>query len=348
MKRAAHSAYLTLVLGLLLLPEYAFGQGLVPECTRGGDPTANPCQFCDVVVLVNNVVGWLVSILGVIGTIVIVYAGVQLVVSGGNVGAKEKAKTLITNILIGYILVLAGWLIINTGLRALLNDDGFGVWNEIECVSQPRAIEATQSFVNVGRIDHPTIDASRGTAYTTASVQGMSDAELQALARSVANLSASEADALIAETASRLGIADQTRNIQALMRVESGGCRNNVSPVGALGCMQIMPNTARQYDPALRNLSDAQVRQRLLDPSYNIPLGVQIYQDLYTVNGGDTTRTFAGYNGGQGANNPSRDCPGQMRWECQWDNSAQTVPNTGYIETRNYVRKVAETANNLP
>lgn len=342
MKNSLRIAYFTVVTLVLMTPSFVFGQGLVPQCSRGEG--SEPCQFCHVVELINNVVAWLVGVLGIIAALIIMYAGFLMVASGGNASAKEKAKGFIVNIVIGYVLVLGAWILIDTGFRALIGGQSYGMWNQIQCTDQPRATEALNRRIITLENTFPTPGQSRGTAYAPGGASGMSDAELQAYARQAASLSADEADALIAAAATN---PDQVRYMQALMRVESGGCRNNISPAGALGCMQIMPNTARGYDPSLRNLTDAQVRQRLLDPAYNIQLGVRIYEDLNTRYDGDLQRTFAAYNGGPGANDPSRDCPGLMRWQCEWDNPQQTIPNTGYVETRNYVQRVEATANNL-
>ncbi len=81
-------------------------------------------------------------ILGVIAAILIIVAGARLVTSAGNTSAKESAKKLMTNLIIGYLIVLAAWLVLDYGLRALLLQDGtydFGVWNQISCVDQPVA-----------------------------------------------------------------------------------------------------------------------------------------------------------------------------------------------------------------
>jgi uncharacterized membrane protein YhdT len=123
---------------LFVLPMSASAAGLVP-C---GGATERPCQTCDVVVLTNNVVSWLVMILGTIAAILIVVAGVRLVTSGGNTGAMEEAKSSMTNLIIGYLIVLSAWLVLDYGLKALLIQDGtksFGVWNEVSCVEQPLA-----------------------------------------------------------------------------------------------------------------------------------------------------------------------------------------------------------------
>ena len=131
---------LVLCCSLFLLPAATQAAGLVP-C--GGAPPELPCQSCDVVQLENNIVGWLVMILGILAAIVIVYAGVKLVTSGGNQHAMEEAKSMISNIIIGYLIVLAAWLVIDYGLKALLNTGTFGVWNEVQCLDQRVAASST-------------------------------------------------------------------------------------------------------------------------------------------------------------------------------------------------------------
>jgi hypothetical protein len=329
---------------LLQVPFFAYGAGLVP-CGGTDEPA---CQTCYALGLINSVNSWLVGILSIAAAIMFIIAGFRIVTAQGNPSVLKSAKDMITNVAIGFMIVLAAWLFVDFLMKTLL-DDGqseMGPWNTIACVDQPNAITKPDS-VDI-KIVFPTPGQSRGTAFNSGTQ--LDPAQLSA----VAGLSAP--DDVVAAAAAAAGLdATQTRNIQALMRVESGGCRNLVSPVGALGCMQIMPGTAKQYDSSLRGLSEAQVRERLMDQNYNISLGVEIYADLYERNNSDAALVFAAYNGGQqGALGPSTDCPGQMRYECVWDSpgcygTARTdcTPNTGYIETRNYVEKVSAVASQL-
>lgn len=324
---------------LITTPLLVWANGLVP-C---GGPGEEACQFCHVATLMNTVIGWLVMILSIVMAIMIMVSGFKLVTSGGNPSEKQAAKSMITNAAIGFAILLSAWLLIDYGLKALLRTGpfAFGPWNTIQCVDQPKS--------GIQRIYNPVPNASRGIA-NTAAVGNLTPAQIASLA------SLSAPDAKVAAAAAAAGLdATQTKNLQALMRVESGGCRNNVSPVGALGCLQIMPNTARNYDPTLAGLSDADVRAKLLDQDYNISLGTVIYSDLYNTYKGDERKIFAAYNGGAGANGASRDCPGLMRWECKWDSpgcygtsNTSCTPNTGYNETRAYVVKVADVASKLP
>ncbi|USN92226.1 MAG: lytic transglycosylase domain-containing protein [Candidatus Nomurabacteria bacterium] len=296
--------------------------------------------------MANGIVKWLIGVLMVVFAVLIVVAGFKLVTSGGNPGAKEDAKNMIANAIIGIIIVLAAWLMVDTVMKGLLiggdgRIDGKLFWSKIECSVM------AQTFPP--KIVHPTPDASRGTAYDPAKGT-LTPAQIA----SIASLTAP--DDKVVQAAALAGLdAEQTRNLQALMRVESGGCRSKTSPVGAQGCMQIMPGTARGYDPALKNLSDAEISQKLRDDdNYNIGLGAKIYADLYKAYEGDERKIYAGYNGGKGANEPSKNCPGLMRWECEWNsdgcyNTGKTdcVPNTGYIETRSYVKKVGDVSEKL-
>ncbi len=316
---------------LVVLPGLVLAEGLVP-CGGPGEPV---CQLCYWVDQVNLVVKWLVGIFSVVFSITLIMAGYKLVTSAGNVSAKSDAKNMITNSFIGFVIILGGWLLVDFIMKSLIDPAApIGPWNQVQCVDQPVS--------GIMRIYHPTPNASRGIANTAAS-GSLNQSQIDALA------AISAPDDKVAAAAQAAGLnAEQAKNLQALMRVESGGCVNKTSPVGALGCMQIMPQTARQYDSSLKGMSDEEVKNKLRDNNdYNISLGAKIYSDLYTTYGGNEEKVFAGYNGGPGANLPSRDCPGQVRWQCVWDDAAHTVPNTGYTETRNYVKKVAAVSDKL-
>ncbi len=135
-----------LFLVLAAVPLFTFAAGLVP-CGGADEPA---CQTCHVVQLVNGVISWLVLILGTVAAIIIVYAGFKLVMSGGNRHAKEEAKSMLSNMIIGYVIVLAGWLLVDTGMKALLADGEtkLGMWNQLSCYKQPEPKDKTFSPEN--------------------------------------------------------------------------------------------------------------------------------------------------------------------------------------------------------
>lgn len=104
------------------------------------------------------------------------------------------------------------------------------------------------------------------------------------------------------------------------------------SPVGAMGLMQIMPETAkivsRKHGVGYSKPVD------LLKPEVNVVLGTAYLKDLLSDFGGNRIFTSAGYNAG-----PRR----AVRWQssdgvCR--DLATYVENIPFNETRNYVQKV--------
>lgn len=131
------------ILFMLIAPSFAFavdkedGGGLIPcgltnkELKKDpvtGDVTGGqvnvPCTFDHVLVLINNVVNFLLFKLAVpIAAVIFVYAGVQLLLSGGSSEGMQKAKSAFTSTAIGLILAVAAWLIIHT-ILAIVGYDG--------------------------------------------------------------------------------------------------------------------------------------------------------------------------------------------------------------------------------
>jgi Trk-type K+ transport system membrane component len=110
---------LTVMLLAIATPAIAAG-GLVP--CDGPD-----CDLSDLIRMGNNIIKFLVYIGVFIGVVMIAWGGFNLVLSQGNESAMEKAKSRIWNVVIGLLIVLLSYLIVETVLN-VLTGDGFDTW----------------------------------------------------------------------------------------------------------------------------------------------------------------------------------------------------------------------------
>ena len=117
-------------------------------------------------------------------------------------------------------------------------------------------------------------------------------------------------DGLIEEAARENGLDPHL--VRAVVEVESNYDPSAVSPKGATGLMQLMPETARRF-----GLSD------LYHPEKNLKTGSRYLRELMDRYQGDIQLALAAYNAGEGA----------------VDRYQQVPP---YEETQGYVRKVIE------
>jgi hypothetical protein len=114
---------------ITFLPLVALGQGygLVP-CGNAGQPM---CDTSFVATFANGLINFLITMLGVIAVIVLVIVGFQMVMSAGDPGAWKAAKDRFTNIVIGIIIILAAWLVVDT-IMSILTGQGLDFWGRFQ------------------------------------------------------------------------------------------------------------------------------------------------------------------------------------------------------------------------
>lgn len=141
------------------------------------------------VIVVNNIILILLTLAIVfVAPLMIAYSGFLFVVNPVNAGGKEKAKSILTNTIVGIVVALAGWLIVDALMAVLYNANAtsgtttLGTWNSIitsggstQCLEQigsraddvpnqadPRA-NTTGSYLNLANLN--SIPANKtGTA----------------------------------------------------------------------------------------------------------------------------------------------------------------------------------------
>lgn len=123
-------------------------------------------------------------------------------------------------------------------------------------------------------------------------------------------VSSEQVNAAIEAAAAKHGVDPNL--VRAVIKVESNGNPRAVSNKGAMGLMQLMPQTARTL-----NVSNP------FDPQQNVDAGVRHLRRLLDNYGGDVKLSLAAYNAGEKAVTRNGGVP-------------------PYTETRNYVKRITE------
>ena len=111
--------------------------------------------------------------------------------------------------------------------------------------------------------------------------------------------------------------------LQAIIVAESGFDHLAVSPKGAIGLMQLMPETAKRF--GVKADKNKSVEDKLRDPKTNINAGAKYLRKLITMFPGKLELAIASYNAGEGA----------------VQKYGNKIPP--YKETQNYVKTVVQT-----
>ena len=119
--------------------------------------------------------------------------------------------------------------------------------------------------------------------------------------------------------------------VVAVIKAESNFDGNAVSPRGAYGLMQIMPDTAIWIAGKMK-LKDYSV-ETLYDDEINIAMGCWYINNLNTEFNGDINLVLAAYNGGRG---------NVQKWlnDKQYSQDGKTLHSIPFGETDKYVKKV--------
>ena len=116
--------------------------GLVP-CGRRSDAPATPefefcpCRLCHLIILTDRVIDFLITkTVFPLGILMIAVGGIMFVTAGGNPQRVANAKKIITTTVLGVVIILGAWLIVNTVLMLIGVADWTGLetgWWKINC-----------------------------------------------------------------------------------------------------------------------------------------------------------------------------------------------------------------------
>jgi soluble lytic murein transglycosylase-like protein len=105
--------------------------------------------------------------------------------------------------------------------------------------------------------------------------------------------------------------------VESVAKVESAFRPDAVSPKGALGVMQLMPDTARALDA------------NPLDTAQNIDAGVRLLRELLLRYDGDVVKALAAYNAGTDAVSRYRGVPPYPETQIYVDRVLRTYISNG-------------------
>ena len=330
---------------------------------------ATACNFCYLAKLIQNVVNFLVMVTIPISVAMFAWAGILFFTATGDPKRINRARSIFRSVLIGFIITITGWLVVQVVLQSITRGDFYTAnnWVNLNCdqmyggtdqPNRPRNIDISQVL--------STLQVAPGTSGGSSSVSPGQPGSVDGTAVTRAARSGELQAACVNNSTADCSL------LQAICVVESGcnpqttGCNS----AGACGPMQIKPATACEANPSLSGCNangtvrnQYEVAAALSTMTNSTDTAAKILNKSSSACGGDLNCVMAYYNGGGGAVQASACCPsGTAAWQCQWDCNSRIpgsvnctaeprpsacVQNTGYIETRNYVPKIEAAQNAL-
>ena len=113
-----------------LVPAAASAQGIVDRIRGGVDQAGGEAGFSangpGLEELIGRIIGVLLSFVGVLLLVILLYAGFLWMTAGGDEGKVKKARTMIFNAIVGLVITVAAYAISAFVLNALSGASGGG------------------------------------------------------------------------------------------------------------------------------------------------------------------------------------------------------------------------------
>lgn len=109
---------------------------------------------------------WFIQTMTIVIALIFAWGGMEMVMSGGDEGKVHHGKEKMTNSIVGFIILLSAWLVVDTVLKTFVTGAELGVWNAIQCVD-PVARTQTSTPGSVSTLPSGTLPSS-GLAHSDA------------------------------------------------------------------------------------------------------------------------------------------------------------------------------------
>lgn len=106
---------ISIFLTFLFAPNASAQYGaILPACIQNGN-----CGLCDFLVTFANIANYMLGALGSCALLLFVYGGIIWLTASGSVERIKKGKDILVNTIIGMIIVMFSWQIINLVISSL-------------------------------------------------------------------------------------------------------------------------------------------------------------------------------------------------------------------------------------
>ena len=132
LRRVVILAILTLPMAAVLAPVVvgAAVPTIVPARCQGAN-AATDCGICELAQLVTNLLNFAIYGAVVAAAVLFAWTGFKFLTSRDNSGALTAAKKMFWNVILGLIIVLAAWLIVNTIVSFMVGSGNPFTWNKL-------------------------------------------------------------------------------------------------------------------------------------------------------------------------------------------------------------------------
>ena len=323
-----------------------------------------PASWGGFMEVINNLIsfGITLAIVGV-APLMIAYSGFLMVIEPASPGGRNKAKTILTNTIVGIVIALASWLIVDAIMAVLYNPSSFGsTWSELitsgnmgPCLSVATSFNQTPSVTNGGSglMTAPSgstasapagscVAASQAAAAQYGSTPNCNPAQdVQNRGTNYAGLANSinqNYGNIISQCSSEQGIPSSV--LVGISAAECSGAASCNDPAangcakGGYGATGVSCSEVRSYCGTSNSAACSGVSSM---PDSQLISAIQSNQSLsfcataYAMRNnysqyGSWGSAAVAYNGGAGALAPSQSCPGYLVMQCPIANTNSQFP----------------------
>ncbi len=90
------------------------------------------CTFCHSIVVTRNIINLLVNFSAALSIALIVWGALKIITSSGKPQLLQEGRKTIMSAVVGLLIVLGAWVIVNTLLHIIVGEVSFP-WSQIQC-----------------------------------------------------------------------------------------------------------------------------------------------------------------------------------------------------------------------